>query len=127
MIFWRTPALLALVAGVGSAGLVTEARAQGSAAADRAALAALYDATGGPNWENSTNWKTSAPLNQWWGVQTDATGRVTVLNLGENGLRGPLPAALGDLTHVYRLSLWGNDLTGSIPSALREICEDSNG
>ena len=121
VIFWRVAGFLALATAVGWGSLVTEAAAQGSATADRAALAAVYDATGGPNWENSTNWKTSAPLNQWWGVQTDATGRVTVLNLGENGLSGPLPAALGDLTHAYRLSLWGNDLTGAIPSALRNL------
>ena len=95
---WRPVASLAFVAAVAWAGLVAEVAAQGSATADRAALAAFYDATGGPNWENSTNWKTNAPLNQWYGVQTDAAGRVTVVNVGENGLRGSLPAALGDLT-----------------------------
>ncbi len=101
MVFGRTPASFAFAAAVGWSGLVTEAAAQGSVTADRAALAALYDATGGADWENNTNWKTSAPLNQWYGVQTDTAGRVTVVNLGENHLRGPLPAALGDLTQVF--------------------------
>ena len=121
MILWRNPALFAFAAVVGWTGLVTEAAAQGSVTADRAALTALYDATGGANWENSTNWKTNAPLNQWYGVQTDTAGRVTVVNLGENRLRGSLPAALGDLTQVSRLSLWGNELTGALPSVLQNL------
>ena len=29
---------------------------------DRAALVALYEATGGPNWRNNTNWLTDAPM-----------------------------------------------------------------
>ena len=121
MVFGRNPALFAFAAVVGWTGLVTEAAAQGSVTADRAALTALYDATGGADWERNANWKTNAPLNQWYGVQTDTAGRVTVVNLGENGLRGPLPAALGDLTQVSRLSLWGNELTGALPSSMRNL------
>ena len=56
------------------AGLGADAAAQG-AAADRAALEALYDATDGPGWTHGTNWKT-APLGDWHGVTTDASGRV---------------------------------------------------
>ena len=115
----RAAAFLALAAVVGWFGLVTEATAQGSAAADRTALVAFYDATGGANWENSRNWKTTLPLGQWYGVQTNASGRVEVLNLEENGLNGPLPTALGNLTHVRQLSLSGNGLTSTIPAALR--------
>ena len=36
-----------------------------SLASDRAALEALYDATGGASWTDGTNWKTSAPLGEW--------------------------------------------------------------
>ena len=80
------PLLLAAVALW--AGLAADAAAQGNAASDRAALEALYDATGGPGWTDSTNWKTSAPIGEWFGVSTDAAGRVTGLNLGENALTG---------------------------------------
>ena len=104
---WRPVASLAFVAAVAWAGLVAEVAAQGSAAADRTALVALYDATGGANWENSENWKTTLPLRQWYGVQTNASGRVEVLNLGENGLNGSLPTALGNLTYVRKLSSGG--------------------
>ena len=89
-----SPLLLAAVALC--AVLAADAAAQGNAAADRAALEALYDATGGPGWTNSTNWKTSAPLGEWHGVTTDAAGRVTGLHLVYNGLTGPIPGALGN-------------------------------
>ena len=44
---------------------------------DRAALVALYNATGGANWTNNDGWLTNAPIGQWHGVTTDDSGRVT--------------------------------------------------
>ena len=35
--------------------------ASGDAATDRAALVALYNATGGANWRNNGNWLSNAP------------------------------------------------------------------
>ena len=124
------PLLLAAVALW--AGLATDAAAQGSAATDRAALEALYDATGGPGWTDSTNWRTAAPLDEWHGVSTDTAGRVTRLDLPGNGLTGPIPAALGDLTLLQTLNLgrrweftsqqWvDNALMGPIPPALGRL------
>ena len=54
------------------------AEGQAGAAADRAGLETLYDATGGANWTDSTNWLTDAPLSAWFGVSTD-TGRLPSL------------------------------------------------
>ena len=48
---------------------------------DRDALVALYNATNGPNWTNNTNWLSNAPIGQWYGVTTNANGRVTELFL----------------------------------------------
>ena len=62
---------------------------------DRAALIALYEATGGPNWKNSENWLSDAPLSDWHGVTTDRNGRVMELKLWGNNLRGPFPVELG--------------------------------
>lgn len=87
------------------AGLGAEAAAQGSAASDRAVLEALYDATGGPDWIDDMNWKTAAPLGEWFGVTTDTAGRVTWLELRGNGLAGPISAALGELALLRNLSL----------------------
>ncbi|MDE0476120.1 MAG: hypothetical protein OXI50_16330 [Gammaproteobacteria bacterium] len=122
MVFFRRRApFLALATAFVWGGLVTEAGAQGSTASDRAALAALYDATGGATWENNTNWKTNAPLNEWYGVQTDATGRVIEIRLRENALTGSLPTALRNLDRLGTLELGGNELTGAVPSWLGEL------
>ena len=37
-------------------------------------MEALYDATGGASWTNNTNWKTSAPLSEWYGVVAGTSG-----------------------------------------------------
>ena len=79
----------------------------GSVASDRAALAALYNATEGGSWNTRTNWLSGRPLDEWHGVTTDSCGRVTALNLVSNRLVGALPAALGDLTNLRTLILLG--------------------
>ena len=43
---------------------------------DREVLEVLYDSTGGASWANRANWKSSAPLGEWYGVTTDAAGRL---------------------------------------------------
>ena len=58
---------------------------------DRAALEALYSATDGPNWQYNTNWLTNAPLGKWYGVSTDASGRVTttIIPMTKTATAGP--------------------------------------
>ena len=84
---------------------------------DRAVLVELYDATNGRNWLTSENWNTDAPLDDWYGVSTDANGRVTELVLGGNELSGTIPAGLGTLANLRVLNLAFNDLRGAIPTA----------
>ena len=98
---------------------------------DRAALVALYEATDGPNWVNNENWLTDAPLREWYGVWTDASGRVTRVNLGGrlnedgqavgHGLTGTIPPELGHLGNLRRLNLYWNNLTGTIPPELGDL------
>ena len=88
----------------------------GSVASDRAALEVFYAAANGANWLQNQHWLSSRPLGDWHGVITDAGGRVTRLVLRQNGLTGTISAALGDLAHLERLYLWGNQLTGTIPA-----------
>ena len=91
-------------------------------AADRAALAALYHATDGPNWKEDTNWlRDDAPLGQWHGVTVDFAGRVTSLLLQENGLAGRLPVELASLDNLERLHLGRNALEGPIPISLANL------
>ena len=98
---------------------------------DRAALAALYEATNGPNWINNDGWLTDAPLGEWFGVETDSSGRVVVLAMSywdegtqrwiSNNVSGPIPPEIGDLTNLRSLWLPGNGLSGSIPSELGDL------
>ncbi len=85
------------------------------------ALTALYDATDGPNWTNSRNWNTDAPLEEWYGVGTGRDGGVTVLDLRANGLNGSIPAALAGLSELEGLDLGENALTGPLPAALGSL------
>ena len=99
---------------------------------DREILIVFYEATDGPNWLNSENWLTDAPLGEWYGVETDASGRVVQLDLngewsedGEDlvihGLSGPIPPELGGLTALESLNLWGNEVSGTIPAELGRL------
>ena len=116
---WCGRTLLGLLAVLSAVLLAAgNARAQGTVATDRAALVALYNATGGANWTDNTNWTSNEALSEWHGVTTDANGRVTDLYLTQNGLSGEIPAELGDLTSLLNLYLWQNNLSGEIPAEL---------
>ena len=85
---------------------------------EQAALTALYETTGGPDWTSRGNWGTGRPLGEWHGVSVDEQGRVTGLILTDNGLSGGFPPELGALTHLRTLDLRDNALTGPIPAEL---------
>ena len=93
----------------------------GGVATDKAALEALYDATDGANWTQHTNWKSNESLSTWFGVGVDSNGRVQIVNLPNNGLSGSIPAAIGDLDKLTRLSLADNSLSGTLPSELKNL------
>ena len=90
-------------------------------ATDREVLEALYHATSGPEWKNSTNWLSADPTSEWFGVETDGGSRVTSLDLTQNRLIGRIPPALGRLGRLQVLDLHGNQLSGEIPPELGEL------
>ncbi len=96
------------------------------APSDRDILLALYDATGGPNWNNRENWLTNRPLEDWHGVDVDEDGHVAVLNLSNNNLTGRIPPELGALSKLQHLWLPANGLTGSIPPELGSLANLTN-
>ena len=128
-----------------SAGCIARQSGPGDDPVDRAALAALYDATDGANWRFKTAWKSNAPLREWYGVVTDSgppaatmslwgnlhqvrsdetySGRVTNLILPDNRLSGGLPSELGNLSNLTTLYLFENQLSGSIPSELGNLTD----
>jgi hypothetical protein len=88
---------------------------------DRLALEAFFKSTGGANWTNKTGWMTDAELGDWHGVAVNAEGRVTELQLRENGLAGPLPSDMQQLSALRVLYLAKNQLTGPIPAELGQL------
>ena len=90
-------------------------------AVDRAPLVALYHAAGGPGWEDSYNWTTTAPLGAWHGVTTEPGGRVWLIDLDNNNLSGPVPPEIGNLSDLRTLALQVNSLTGTLPASLGNL------
>ena len=91
------------------------------ASTDKAALAALYNATDGPNWANNRNWLSDRPIGEWSRVSTDGDGRVTGLWLDGNQLSGTIASELGNLANLEHLSLGGNQLSGCVPTKLLDV------
>ena len=113
---------------------------------ERSDLMKLYEAMGGKSWTESTNWGTSAPLSEWYGIAVDSvTGRVVgihmrdnnlsgtvppelrffpqlqTLRLDYNQLEGEVPAFIGELTELQRVDIDGNNFTGSIPPEFGDL------
>ena len=86
----------------------------------RDVLVALYNATGGANWTNKTNWLSNNDISTWHGVSV-SNGLVTGLDLSLNNLTGVIPAALGNLTNLESLVLVGNQLRDEIPTELGNL------
>ncbi len=85
--------------------------------AERDALIAIYDSTGGPGWGNSTNWL-GGPGTEctWFGVAcSGGDANVIELHLGGNNLNGVLPPEIQDLTELEGLFMPWNQLIGGIP------------
>ena len=96
------------------------------AASDREILVEFYHATGGPNWEDNTNWLSAAPIGQWHGVSTDPSGLVVELVFAENRLGGEIPPELSNLANLEVLFLSDNELSGEIPSELGRLRDSEN-
>lgn len=91
-------------------------------ASDRAALEGLFESAGGTGWADSQGWLSGPALAEWRGVQADSLGRVTALDLSDNGLAGRLPGKLGNLDVMTELRIGGNpSLSGTLPLSLARL------
>ena len=101
-----------------STAVPTEATQTAPTSPERAALTALYEATGGQDWKASDGWLGDGALDRWQRVTTDGDGRVTGLDVGSNLLNGEIPSELGDLSNLKLLFINDNGLTGALPQSL---------
>ena len=88
---------------------------------NREALVAFYNATGGPNWANNTNWLSNKLFGEWYGVTTDKYEQVAELRLIKNNLSGHIPPEIGQLQNLEILHLPNNRLIGSIPPEVGQL------
>lgn len=85
---------------------------EGAQESDRDALKALYQATGGDDWNHNEGWLTDAPLEDWYGLRV-SDGRITHLELDDNNLTGEIPKEIATLD-VHILDLRWNSISGGI-------------
>ncbi|MFN8357894.1 MAG: T9SS type A sorting domain-containing protein [Spirosomataceae bacterium] len=100
--------------------LVATSSLQAQTHPDIAPLTAIYNATGGPNWTNKTNWLSDNNPCGWYGIACNSN-RVTKIDLRENNVIGVLPIEIGNLTNLQTLWLSTNQLSGSIPSQIGNL------
>lgn len=72
---------------------------------------------------NAQFWDPSIPINEWKGIKTNNSGCVTeiVLTTIPNTNGGTLPTDLGDLKFLELLHIVGQGLTGPLPSSMSEL------
>ena len=84
---------------------------------ERNALTALYVSTNGDEWDTATNWLSSAPLCDWYGIDT-TNGYVTGIRLTRNHLVGELPEEICDLDSLQILDFYVNQINGAVPDSI---------
>lgn len=94
------------------------------------ALLEFYQSTNScSNWTNHTNWNTSQPVKNWYGITTTSelgiSGQEQVVSiiLGFNGLCGTIPESIGDLTKLRDFRIHGNSLYGELPTTLPNLTD----
>lgn len=82
---------------------------------ETAILVQLYNALGGPNWIQKTNWLTGNKCD-WYGITCNQNGNVVTIDLHSNNLIGnQLPPQIGCLVYLQGLVLDNNAISGQIP------------
>ena len=100
----RTTALALALLALSCAGLAAAACSAG----ELGALKQLYLATGGAGWARNNGWAADTNCCAWSGIQCNAAGSVSALDLTSNNLIGVLPPAFDQLPNLSSLRLIGN-------------------
>ena len=72
---------------------------------------------------DNENWLSDKPIQDWYGVTTTSSGRITALGLRGNLLSGEIPAEIGNLADLVSLDLYDNQLSGEIPPELGNLAD----
>lgn len=107
---------------------VVSVYSQGSAATDAAVMQELKK---GINPPSSLSWDGPDPC-KWGKVQCTKDGRVTRIQVGDQGLKGSLPPDMNNLTELQVFEVQKNGLIGALPSfagmnSLQSILVNNNG
>lgn len=86
----------------------------------RTILEKFYQETNGSQWENHTNWLSSLPLQEWYGLELE-NKRLIKMSLSYNNLSGNLPEILYELSDLKELYLNNNSLQGSISPSIQKL------
>ena len=91
---------------------------------EKQALIDLYNATGGANWINNTNWLSDAPVSEWYGIAVEDE-HVVGVRLNSNNLVGTLPESINELDRVTYFYAGSNMLSGVLldMSALTSLAD----
>lgn len=89
----------------------------------RDALIKFYEATNGDEWTNNTNWLSTKPLSEWYGIKTDQDGKVRYISLHSNNLKGSIPEEIGMLQNLDGFYVSHNQLEGKLPKSFFSINE----
>lgn len=87
---------------------------------DREALIALYNSTNGPNWRNG--WDLSADHRGWFGIGVNSEGCVNnIFFRYDNNMSGSIPAEIGDLRYLERVTFQEQNISGSLPPEIGNL------
>ncbi|MBQ4820656.1 immunoglobulin domain-containing protein [Aquimarina sp. MMG016] len=97
--------------------------------AQRSALIDFYNATNGDQWKNTIAGNQPWLINDrnssvcdWYGIEIFG-GKVTKIDLNNNGLTGSIPASINNLPYLKTLYLFQNSISESIPETIGELPE----
>ena len=88
-------------------------------ATERQVLVEVYNSAGGDGWWDATYWLSDRPVSDWFGVSTGSNRIVTSPKLYENGLVDRILDQLGKPSDLTKPHIFGNRLSGCIPSGLK--------
>mmetsp|Transcript_281 Transcript_281/g.470 ORF Transcript_281/g.470 Transcript_281/m.470 type:complete len:691 (+) Transcript_281:409-2481(+) len=73
-------------------------------------------------WNDNTNWLNGTVSTcDWFGLSCNDDGRISVIDLASQNLRGTIPSEIGFLEDLDFVFLFRNELTGTIPTEMGKL------